>query len=38
LPVPLITAAVSAQQTLPSGPLVIRAFTLQFNPAGTFTL
>ena len=34
----LITAAPSAQQTLPSGPLVIRAFTLRFDPAGTFTL
>jgi outer membrane protein assembly factor BamB len=34
----LITAAPSAQQTLPSGPLVIRAFTVRFDPAGTFTL
>ena len=34
----LITAAISAQQTLPSGPLVIRAFTLRFDPAGTFSL
>jgi hypothetical protein len=34
----LITAALSAQQSLPSGPLVIRAFTLTFDPAGTFTL
>jgi len=34
----LITAAPFAQQTLPSGPLVIRAFTLRFDPAGTFTL
>jgi outer membrane protein assembly factor BamB len=31
-------AAPFAQQTLPSGPLVIRAFTLSFDPAGTFTL
>ena len=34
----LITATPSAQQTLPSGPLVIRAFTLNFDPAGRFTL
>jgi len=34
----LFTPAASAQHMLPSGPLVIRAFTLQFNPAGTFTL
>src|SRR5258705_13045357 len=34
----LITAAPSAQQSLPSGPLVIRAFTLEFDPAGTFTV
>jgi outer membrane protein assembly factor BamB len=34
----LITAAPSAQQTLPSGPLVIRVFTLRFDPAGTFAL
>ena len=38
LPAALITAAPSAQPTLPSGPLVIRAFTLRFDPAGTFTL
>ena len=38
LAVAVITTAVSAQQALPSGPLVIRAFTLQFSPAGTFTL
>ena len=25
-------------QTLPSGPLVVRDFTLRFDPAGTFTL
>ena len=34
----LITVSPSAQQSLPSGPLVIRAFTLRFDPAGTFTL
>ncbi len=34
----LITAAPSAQESLPLGPLVIRAFTLRFDPAGTFTL
>jgi outer membrane protein assembly factor BamB len=34
---PLIAAPL-AQQSLPSGPLVIRAFTLSFDPAGTFTL
>ncbi|RPH64043.1 MAG: hypothetical protein EHM89_02580 [Acidobacteria bacterium] len=34
----LIAAAPSAQQALPSVPLVIRAFTLRFDPAGTFTL
>ena len=28
----------SAQQSLPNGPLVMRAFTLRFDPAGTFTL
>lgn len=28
----------TAAQTLPSGPLVIRDFTLQFDPAGTFSL
>jgi hypothetical protein len=33
-----LIAALSAQQSLPSGPLVIRAFTLSFDPAGTFTL
>src|SRR5262245_13866105 len=27
-----------AQATLPMGPLVIRDFTLQFDPAGTFSL
>jgi outer membrane protein assembly factor BamB len=27
-----------AAQTLPSGPLVIRDFVLEFNPAGTFSL
>jgi len=40
---PLVIAAfllslISAAQTLPSGPLVIRDFTLQFDPAGTFSL
>jgi outer membrane protein assembly factor BamB len=34
----LIAVTVSAQATLPSVPLVIRAFTLRFDPAGTFTL
>jgi outer membrane protein assembly factor BamB len=34
----LMIAAPSAQQSLPSGPLVIRAFTLRFDPAGRFTL
>jgi outer membrane protein assembly factor BamB len=34
----LVSSAPSAQLTLPSGPLVIRAFTLRFDPAGTFTL
>jgi outer membrane protein assembly factor BamB len=33
-----LIAAPLAQQSLPSGPLVIRAFTLSFDPAGTFTL
>ena len=33
-----LIAAPFAQQSLPSGPLVIRAFTLSFDPAGTFTL
>ena len=28
----------TAAQSLPSGPLVIRDFTLQFDPAGTFSL
>src|SRR5918998_641771 len=28
----------SAQQSLPSGPLMMRTFTLNFNRAGTFTL
>ena len=28
----------AAAQALPSGPLVIRDFTLQFDPAGTFSL
>jgi outer membrane protein assembly factor BamB len=34
----LITASPSAQQSLPTGPLVIRAFTLHLDPTGTFTL
>src|SRR5687767_6442519 len=33
-----LAAALQAQTTLPSEPLVIRDFTLQFNPAGTFSL
>jgi outer membrane protein assembly factor BamB len=33
-----LIAALHAQPSLPSGPLVIRAFTLNFDPAGTFTL
>ena len=38
LAVSVINASPSAQQSLPSGPLVMRAFTLRFDPAGTFTL
>lgn len=34
----LLAFAATAAQTLPSGPLVIRDFTLQFDPAGTFSL
>jgi outer membrane protein assembly factor BamB len=34
----LLLSLTSALQTLPSGPLVIRDFTLQFDPAGTFSL
>lgn len=34
----LFLALVTAAQTLPSGPLAIRDFTLQFDPAGTFSL
>ena len=34
----LLAIAATAAQTLPSGPLVIRDFTLQFDPAGTFSL
>jgi outer membrane protein assembly factor BamB len=30
--------SMAGAQTLPSAPLVIRDFTLQFDPAGTFTL
>ena len=32
------TFSTSAQSPLPAGPLVIRDFTLQFDPAGTFSL
>jgi PQQ-like domain len=38
LAVAVMTTAVAAQQALPIGPLVIRAFTLQFDPSGTFIL
>lgn len=34
----LATIAAAAQSTAPSGPLVMRDFHLQFDPAGTFTL
>ena len=30
--------AIASAQSLPTGPLVIRDFTLQFDPSGTFTL
>ena len=33
-----LSGYVSAQPTLPGDPLVIRDFTLQFDPAGTFAL
>ena len=33
-----IAPAIAAQASLPSGPLVIRDFTLQFDPTGTFSL
>jgi outer membrane protein assembly factor BamB len=33
-----LVLVVAAQQALPSGPLVIRDFTLRFDPAGTFSL
>jgi outer membrane protein assembly factor BamB len=33
-----LAVTVSAQSPLPSGPLVIRDFTLAFDPAGTFSL
>jgi outer membrane protein assembly factor BamB len=36
--VSVLITALSAQQSLPSEPLAIRAFTLRFDPAGTFTL
>ena len=32
------TVALSGQSSLPTGPLTIRDFTLQFDPAGTFSL
>ena len=38
LAVSLIASSPAAQQSLPSGPLAIRAFTLRFDPAGTFAL
>lgn len=34
----LLGLSMTAAQTLPSEPLVIRDFTLQFDPAGTFSL
>jgi outer membrane protein assembly factor BamB len=34
----LVGGLVSAQDRLPNGPLTLRSFTLQFNPAGTFAL
>ena len=34
----LFALGMAAAQTLPSGPLVVRGFTLRFEPAGTFTL
>ena len=34
----LFSAVVSAQPAIPSGPLAMRDFRLQFDPAGTFTL
>ena len=34
----LFAIAAMAAQTLPYGPLVVRDFTLRFDPAGTFTL
>jgi outer membrane protein assembly factor BamB len=33
-----LSAVTSAQPALPSGPLAMRDFRLQFDPAGTFTL
>ena len=32
-----VNTAVGAQGGLPEGPLTLRAFRLQFNPAGTFS-
>jgi len=34
----LTSTLIAAQPALPTGPLVIRDFTLRFDPAGTFTL
>src|SRR5688500_14341847 len=34
----VLALEVAAAQTLPSGPLAVRDFTLRFDPAGTFTL
>lgn len=34
----LALSLIGAAQTLPSGPLVIRDFTLQFGPSGIFSL
>jgi outer membrane protein assembly factor BamB len=34
----VLALGVAAAQTLPSGPLAVRDFTLRFDPAGTFTL
>lgn len=34
----VLVAGLGQAGSLPAGPLIIRDFTLQFNPAGTFTL
>ena len=34
----LTSVLIAEQPTLPTGPLVIRDFTLQFNAAGTYSL